>query len=108
MDDAFFPVPDLITDYLEITMKLFCISLLAALYASSAQAADIDNGNDLHFENCTGCHDSTAYTRDNRVAQSLARLGTQVRLCKDNLGLTWFDDEVEDVIGYLNKEYYHF
>ena len=89
-------------------MRLFYISLFAVFYVSSAQAADIDNGNDLHFENCTGCHDSTAYTRANRIVQSLARLGTQVRLCKDNLGLTWFDDEVDDVIGYLNKEYYHF
>ena len=89
-------------------MKLFYISFLAAFYASSVQAADIDNGDDLHFENCTGCHDSTAYTRDNRVVQSLARLGTQVRFCKDSLELTWFDDEVDDVIGYLNKEYYHF
>jgi hypothetical protein len=40
--------------------------------------------------------------------QSLSRLGTQVRFCKDNLGLAWFDDEVNDVIGYLNKEYYRF
>jgi hypothetical protein len=108
MDDALFPVPGLITDYLEITMRLFYISLFAAFYVCSVQAADIENGDDLHFENCTGCHDSTAYTRDNRVVRSLTRLGTQVRFCRDNLGLTWFDDEVDDVIGYLNKEYYHF
>ena len=108
MDDALFPVPGVITDQLEITMRLFYLPVLIVLYATSLQAADIENGDDLHFENCTGCHDSTAYTRDNRVVQSLARLGTQVRFCKDNLGLTWFDDEVDDVIGYLNKEYYHF
>jgi len=89
-------------------MRLFYISLFAVFHAGSALAVDIDNGNDLHFENCTGCHDSTAYTRDNRVVQSLARLGTQVRFCKDSLELTWFDDEIDDVIGYLNKEYYHF
>ena len=89
-------------------MRLFYISLFAAFYACSVQAADIENGDDLHFENCTGCHDSTAYTRDNKVVRSLPRLGTQVRFCRDNLGLTWFDDEVDDVIGYLNKEYYHF
>jgi hypothetical protein len=37
-----------------------------------------------------------------------SQAGTQVRFCKDNLGLAWFDDEVNDVIGYLNKEYYRF
>ena len=89
-------------------MKLTSFVFIALLLAPAAHAADIENGDDLHFENCTGCHDSTAYTRDNRKVQSLARLGTQVRFCKDNLGLTWFDDEVDDVIGYLNKEYYHF
>ena len=89
-------------------MKLFFLSMFIVFNAASVRAADIENGDDLHFENCTGCHDSTAYTRDNRKVQSLARLGTQVRFCKDNLGLTWFDDEVDDVIGYLNKEYYHF
>ena len=64
-------------------MRLFYLPVLIVLYATSLQAADIENGDDLHFENCTGCHDSTAYTRDNRVVQSLARLGTQVRFCRD-------------------------
>ena len=84
------------------------VLLVASLYAVSSPAADLDNGNDLHFEHCTGCHDSTAYTRADRKVKSLARLGTQVRFCKDNLGLTWFDDEVDDVIGYLNATYYHY
>lgn len=89
-------------------MRIICAFIFAACWLSSAIAADIDNGDDLHFENCTGCHDSTAYTRENRNVKSLVRLGTQVRFCKDSLGLTWFDDEVDDVIGYLNKKYYHF
>jgi hypothetical protein len=38
----------------------------------------------------------------------LPNLGKQVRFCKDNLGLTWFDDEVNDVIHYLNKDFYKF
>ena len=89
-------------------MKLYSAIAVSVLYLSPLQAADIDNGDDLHFANCTGCHDESVYTRDNRRVSSLPRLGTQVRFCKDSLGLTWFDDEVEDVIGYLNKTYYHF
>ena len=87
------------TANLENIMRLFYLPVFVACYVTSLQAADIENGDDLHFENCTGCHDSTAYTRDNRVVRSLARLGTQVRFCRDNLDLTWFDDEVDDVIG---------
>ena len=89
-------------------MKIPALLLLLAGLFLSARAADVDNGDDLHMTECTGCHDSTAYTRSDRKVQSLDRLGTQVRFCKDNLGVTWFDDEVEDVIAYLNKTYYHF
>ena len=87
-------------------MKLFPIIFLF-LWCGITWAADIENGNDLHFEHCTGCHDSSVYTRDNRNVRDLARLGQQVRFCKDAIGLTWFDDEVDDVIEYLNQTYYH-
>ncbi len=89
-------------------MKLYYTLVALVLCQGTSQAANIENGEDLHFANCTGCHDASVYTRDNRRVKSLAQLGTQVRFCKDTLGLTWFDDEVDDVIGYLNKTYYHF
>ena len=89
-------------------MKIPILILLVAGLFLSARAADVDNGEDLHFSECTGCHDSELYTRADRKVQNLARLGTQVRFCKDNLGVTWFDDEVDDVIAFLNKSYYHF
>ncbi len=89
-------------------MKFFYLPIIIVCHVASSQAADIENGDDLHFENCTGCHDSSVYTRDDRKVQSLPRLGTQVLFCKDSLGLTWFDDEVDDVTGFLNKAYYHF
>ena len=73
------------TANLEVIMRLFYLPVFIAFYVTSLQAADIENGDDLHFENCTGCHDSTVYTRDDRKVRSLARLGTQVRFCKDNL-----------------------
>ena len=89
-------------------MKPYYTAAVLLLCMGSLQAADIDNGDDLHFTNCTGCHDESVYTRDNRLVKNLSRLGTQVRFCKDALELTWFDDEVEDVVEYLNQTYYHF
>lgn len=89
-------------------MNRFATAILAAVLATPLQAADIDNGDDLHFTHCTGCHDDSVYTRDNRRVKSLERLGEQVRFCKDSLELTWFDEEVDDVIAYLNQTYYHF
>ena len=84
------------------------IALALALLASPAFAADIENGEDLHFTNCTGCHDESVYTRADRSVNSLDRLAKQVRFCKDNLELSWFDEDVDDVVEYLNENYYHF
>lgn len=87
---------------------LTSLTLVSVISSTPALAVDLQQGADLHANNCTRCHDSSVYTRENRRVQSLARLGTQVRLCKDNLGIVWFDDEVDDVIAYLNNEYYKF
>lgn len=89
-------------------MKTVSTAILFFCFSLGARAGDIENGDDLHFESCTGCHDSNVYTRDERKVKSLAQLGRQVRFCKDTIGVAWFDDEVEDVIEYLNATYYHF
>jgi hypothetical protein len=89
-------------------MRFLFRAVFFSVYAVPSFAADIFNGDELHSQSCTGCHDSAVYIRENRIAQTLPRLGTQVRFCKNNLGIAWFDDEVEDVIGFLNKNYYHF
>ena len=77
--------------------------------------ADIENGMRLHEENCISCHalrygnDGTEiYTRPNHRIKNLAALKKQVNRCKDNIGLTWFDDDVNDVVEYLNKTFYQF
>ena len=89
-------------------MNQYARAVLLGAFAMPLQAADIDNGDDLHFTHCTGCHDDSIYTRDNRRVQSLQRLGEQVRFCKDSLELSWFDEDVDDVAEYLNRSYYHF
>jgi len=40
-------------------MKFIPLIFIALMLASAARAADIENGDDLHFEHCNGCHDST-------------------------------------------------
>ena len=89
-------------------MKIIIFAAVLLGFAAPCAALDIENGDDLHFENCTGCHDESAYTRADRNVRSLQRLGLQVRFCKDTLELAWFDEDVEDVVGYLNQNYYHF
>ena len=89
-------------------IKVGAVFLAGLLLSSRLAAADIENGEELHFDDCTGCHLDEVYTRANRVVGSLERLGQQVRFCKDTVGAQWFDEDVEDVIEYLNQSYYRF
>jgi hypothetical protein len=80
--------------------------LLAA--ATPAPAASVDNGKALVAANCTKCHDQRVYTRPDRRVTTLDGLNSQVRRCELSLGLKWFDDDIDDVVAYLNQTYYHF
>ena len=84
------------------------LAILALSLPLPLMAANIENGAELHFDDCTGCHQEEVYTRENRVVGSLEHLGRQVRFCRDAVGAQWFDDDVEDVIAYLNRTYYRF
>ena len=75
---------------------------------NSAHAADVNNGMILHQENCLRCHQSEMYTRDDRKVKTFEQLKKQVQQCELAIELGWFEEEVEDVTGYLNVAYYMF
>ncbi len=85
---------------------LISLCLLGA--SNTLLAADIKNGKQLQQKNCMSCHDDSMYSRDERRIKDLSGLRTQVQRCESTLGLTWFDDEVDDVTAYLNKSFYQF
>jgi mono/diheme cytochrome c family protein len=75
---------------------------------TSTQAADINNGKQLHQKYCLRCHQSEMYTRDDRKVKTLEQLNKQVQQCELAIELGWFEEEVEDVTDYLNVTYYLF
>lgn len=87
---------------------LSVIGLLALVGTTSGQAADLDQGKTLTQQNCVRCHDTDIYTREDRLVTSLPGLDKQVRRCEQMLGLTWFDDDVDNVSGHLNQQFYKF
>jgi hypothetical protein len=62
----------------------------------------------LYDKHCTSCHGAEVFTREDRKMTSYDALHGQVRMCEQNLGLTWFDDQVNAVTGLLNDRYYQF
>lgn len=88
---------------------------LFLIVTTASSAADFKSGKSLHDGSCINCHaklvggDGTAiYTRENRKIESYPALNKQVRRCRDSLGMPWPEDQIMDVIHYLNKSFYHF
>ena len=98
-------------------MKLQLIVIGMALVFSqvSYAAGDAKRGKALHDENCISCHanalggDGTAiYTRPDRKIESFEGLQKQVMRCKTALGVDWPQEDISDVVAYLNESFYKF
>lgn len=88
------------------SLKTTGIVLLLCL--PTVQAADVSKGKKLVNDNCMSCHDDSVYTRKDRRVTSMKGLQKQVKRCELNLGLKWFDDDIDNVVTYLNDSYYKF
>ena len=97
-------------DIPETTIRptLATAALAAGLCLSLNVSAQEADAHALYTDNCTKCHGTEVYTRADRKVTSKGALDTQVRMCEQNLGLKWFDEEIDSVATLLNKEYYKF
>ena len=86
--------------------RLILIGIMVA--TSPAVVADAARGKTLHDEQCMKCHDSGVYTREDRRVADRDALVKQVKRCELNLGLSWFDTDINDVVQYLDQSYYKF
>ena len=89
--------------------------LITSLLSTHAYAADYDKGKILHNTHCVECHTQlmngkpdNIYTRKDRRVNDFEGLFRQVNRCKTNLNLDWSETKTDDVMTYLNKQYYKF
>ena len=83
--------------------------LLLILVSTGPHAlAGAERGKQLHDKQCLKCHDNGVYTRENRFISSREALQKQVQRCNLNVGAQWFDEDVNDVVLYLNESFYNF
>ncbi len=71
-------------------------------------AQDLERGRALYENHCQKCHTVKVHTRKNRAALSVDELREIVNLWQNNQGLSWRDDEIEDVVRYLAQTRYFF
>lgn len=96
-------------------MKANLLPIAALLLAGVFQAVwaepepDPLNGKRL-FEasRCMECHSADRFTRPEREVSNLVELESQVRTCDMRLSTNWFDDQILDVVAWLNQAYYKF
>lgn len=89
---------------------LFTFPLITTLMLPvAAQAAvDIKRGEELLTQRCYGCHGEDVYVREKRLVKDFPGLQKRVNFCVQQVNVSWFEDEITDVIEFLNTEYYHF
>ncbi|GEM_PF-227663 len=99
-----------------VVLKKYYLLLLIPIFtmlSHNSIAANPAHGKDLHDANCQSCHASLMsgnanqiYTRSNRRVTTISGLKNQVTRCKTTVGVAWPDDQVEDVVEYLNNTFY--
>jgi len=62
----------------------------------------------LYSTFCVACHTTQMHWRDKRVAADLPGLRAQVRRWQGNIGQSWSDADIEEVVNHLNRVYYKF
>lgn len=98
---------------LTIGVVVYATEEVKTLEKQEDKQASADNK--LYQANCISCHASMfdgkadeIFTRKDRKVKTVERLKARVQMCATNLNLQWFDEEVDDVTTYLNREFYHF
>lgn len=76
--------------------------------AYAAVPGDGVEGKRLHDANCAGCHDTSVYTRKDHKVRSLDGLAKQVENCTHMAQKEFSPAERQNVVKYLNDQFYRF
>jgi len=65
-------------------------------------------GKDLFSKNCTRCHGTDIFIRENRGVKSFEGLKSRVKQCNQAAKSELSDAEISEVVEYLNKNFYKY
>ena len=84
------------------------VMMLLAVSAHAAVPGDGAKGKRLHDANCTACHGTSVYTRQDHKVRSLDGLKKQVENCTHMAQKEFSSAEKQDILKYLNDQFYRF
>lgn len=88
--------------------KYFCFVFTFFISSTLHNSSYAGDGKHLYENNCTGCHGTEVFTRNNRRVQNYQGLTRRVRQCSYTLETRWFNNEIKLVSDYLNTNFYKF
>ena len=104
--------------YIALGLTLLLLGMTACVAEKSAPKTEVisktalieqlEEGKELNTANCTKCHNTSVYTREDRKVQSLDVLTKRVKGCNTKTGAGLNDEELETLTLFLNTEYYKF
>ena len=72
-----------------------------------AHAENFSRGQDLYNQHCRLCHEDGVHIRSHNL-KKLEDLRARIKGWADHTGNNWNREDVDDVLYYLNKSFYHF
>lgn len=74
----------------------------------NAQALEIGRGELLYKNHCQKCHDNNIHSRENARATTIGELRTWVISWSAHSGFDWRDEDIHDLVDYLNNRFYQY
>ena len=85
----------------------FAVCAALAFAGPAAAAGDPVRGGKLH-EDCLGCHGTELYAPPRAKVKTLSALKKEVERWNDRMNPKFTKQEVEDLVAWLNREFYKF
>jgi mono/diheme cytochrome c family protein len=89
-----------------VWLRSVLLTVAFGLATGNAVSADLDRGRALHDTHCRMCHDSVAYKRDKKIADTYETVRAQVVRWETNSSLRWSEEDIDNVTAYVTKTYY--
>jgi mono/diheme cytochrome c family protein len=86
---------------------MFAACVALALAGPAAAAGDPVKGARLH-DDCLGCHGTELYVPPRAKVKSLAALRKETGRWNDRMNPKFTKQEIEDLVAYLNANFYKF
>ena len=84
------------------------LGLFILLLSPATLAQNFERGRYLYENHCQACHSDQLHRRENSKVKSLQDLRRHIASWGEHAGEKWESEEINDVMYYLDRTFYHF